>query len=102
MNQPLVNNAADEEQTGRAKYKEKHKRERELNDVRWVLSTPQGRRFYWRYLEDCGVFKSSFVGQFQTFFLEGQRNVALKLLADLNDADPNAYVTMLNESKKEQ
>lgn len=81
----------------------KHKRARdiELDDVKWILSTPQGRRFMWRYLGECGVFKSSFVGQYQTFFNEGERNIGLKLLADVNDAHPEAYVLMMKEARKD-
>jgi hypothetical protein len=84
-----------------AEQKQKRQRDIELDDVKWILSTPQGRRFMWRYLGECGVFKSSFVGQFQTFFNEGERNVGLKLLADVNDAHPEAYVTMMKEARKD-
>ena len=42
---PLVKNAADPGQVKEAESKLKRHRERELNDVRAVLSTPEGRRF---------------------------------------------------------
>lgn len=94
-------NLANEAQVKEAKLKEKRGRERELDDVRYVLNSKQGRRFLWRYLAECGVYRSSFNGQFQTFFNEGQRNVGLKLLADIQEASPEAYVTMMKESKGE-
>ncbi len=94
-----MKNAADRSQVKQAEYKQKRSRENELDDVRHVLSTPNGRRFFWRYLSECGVFKTSFDGSSRTYFNEGERNVGLKLMADVNDADPEAYVTMLLESR---
>lgn len=85
----------------KAEGREKRKRDTELDDIKWVLSTPMGRRFIWRYLGECGIFRSSFVGQFQTFFHEGERNIGLKLLADVNDSQPEAYVIMMKEARKD-
>lgn len=99
MQQPLVKNAASESQVNTASDKMQGTRDRELNDVRHVLGSIQGRRLIWRYLETCGVFRTSFTGSSQTFFNEGERNIGLKLLADINEASPESYLTMLKESK---
>lgn len=100
--QSLVKNAADAQQVKEAEGKEKRGRERELGDVAEVLSTVQGRRFMWRYLTVCGIFKTSYSSDANnTFYLEGQRNIGLQLIADVNEADPTAYVTMMQESNKE-
>ena len=93
-------NAADEQQVSNAKQKEKLQRERELNDLRFILSTDQGRRTMWRYLELCGVYKSSFTGSSETFFLEGQRNIGLKIIADIMESDPEAYIKMQKTNKE--
>jgi hypothetical protein len=90
-------NAADETQVRERGNKEKLRRAQELDDVREILRTKGGRRFYWRYLTDCGLFKTSMTGNSQTYFLEGQRNVGLKLLADMNQAAPEAYLLMQQE-----
>lgn len=95
----LVKNAADPEQVQQAKEKAESLNDRRLNDVREVLNTVRGRRFYWTLLEFCGVFKTSNADEFQIFFNEGMRNVGLKLLADVNEAAPEAYLKMLGESK---
>lgn len=97
----LVRNAADPEQVAQAKEKIESINDRRLNDIREVLSTRRGRRFYWELLEFCGIFKTSNSDQFQIFFNEGMRNVGLKLLADVNEASPEAYLLMLRESKEE-
>ena len=95
-----VKNAADENQVRDAKEKDKLRNEKDANDLRWVLSMPQGRRFLWKLLETCGVYRSSFTGSSETFFLEGQRNVGLQLLAQITAADSEQYLTMIRESKK--
>jgi hypothetical protein len=92
--------AGDETQVEAAWLKADRVRDHELGDLRSVLATAEGRRLVWRYLTRCGVFKTSMTGSSQTFFLEGQRNVGLWLLADINAADPGAYVTMLAESRE--
>ena len=95
----LVKNAADPQQVKQAGGAQRRKREMELRDVANILESQSGRRFVWRYLEECGVFKTSFTGTSQTFYLEGQRNIGLKLLADVNDAAPDAYLVMLKENR---
>jgi len=97
----LVRNAADPAQVKEAERKERFGRERELEDVRFILQTLQGRRLIWRYLALCGVFRTSFTGNSHTFFNEGERNIGLKLLADVNEADPESYLKMMKESKSE-
>ena len=97
----LVKNAADPEQVAAAKEKAESINDRRLNDIREVLSTRRGRRFFWRYLEVCGVYKTSNADEHQIFFNEGMRNVGLQLLADLNEAEPEVYMVMLREAQEE-
>lgn len=98
----FVKNAADPKQVQRAGEKAVRGREREISDILWILSDPRGRRFFWRYLGICGVFRQSFTGNSTTFFNEGERNVGLKLLSDLNDARPEAYIEMMKEAKNKE
>lgn len=94
-------NAGDEEQVAERTKKGKSGRDRELDDIRFVLSDKRGRRFYWKKLSDCGVFRTSFTGSSnQTCFNEGQRSVGLILLHDLMEADPEKYLLMTNEHKE--
>lgn len=99
MSGPLVRNASDEVQVKDAKIKVKMGREQEVNDLKFILATEQGRRFMWRYLEMCGVYRTSFTGSSETYFLEGQRNIGLKLIADIVEADPDAYLKMIKANK---
>lgn len=94
-------NAADIEQVKEAASKEKRGKEQRCDDMLMVLSTPQGRRFIWRYLTECGVFRTSYTGDAtNTIYLEGQRNMGLKILSDVNEASPEAYIKMMLESKE--
>jgi len=92
---PLVQNSADPDQVKKAKDKEKYNREDELHDLKQVLSTNEGKRFIWRYLEKCGVFTSSFTGNSETFFKEGGRNIGLQLLADVQEANIESLIEMM-------
>lgn len=77
------------------------RREEEVQDVAMLLASRTGRRFVWRYLTLCGVFKTSFDNSGSvTAFNEGQRNIGLRLMADVNDAAPDSYQVMLRESKE--
>lgn len=99
---PLVRNAADPEQVQVAATKQKRARELELDDTRSILNTVEGRRFFWRYLNTTGVFMSSMTGDSYTFFKEGERNVGLRMLADINEAYPESYALMMKEAAARQ
>lgn len=98
----LVGNAADEKQVKRADLKERDTRRRELEDIKVVLSTRNGRRFYWRYLNKCGIFSSCYVSDSRVYFNEGMRNIGILLVVDLNEADPEAYLTMMAEARADE
>ena len=74
-------------------------RQVEANDIKWLMSSKQGRRIAWRLLERAGVYRSSFTGNSETFFREGQRDQGLRLIADIHTHCPDAYALMLTEAK---
>lgn len=75
-----------------------------LDDIRWVLSNPKGRRLVWWVLSLCGVFRASFVPKDsnQTAFNEGRRDVGLRLLLEIGSANPKAYSQMEDEVLADQ
>lgn len=98
----MVSNAADEKQVKEAERKGKLARDREIDDVRFILSSETGRRFIWKTLERCKVFELSFNHSGAiTSFNEGMRNIGLILLSDVMGANPEAYLQMMKENKKE-
>lgn len=96
----LVKNAADPEQVSAAVEQENFIRNSEVDDLLFVLSTVQGRRFIWRLLGFCGVRQTVYATDpHHTYFLEGKRTVGLKLHADIEEHRPEAYLEMINENK---
>ena len=100
MDRPLVKNAADARDVKRARQHDKWALERERTDLAHVLETPQGRRFLWKLLSDCGVFKLSFqYGDAQsTAFHEGSRRIGLALMVAIQELDPTLYHRMAKEA----
>lgn len=98
----VVKNAADEQQVKEASLKVRRGRQQELLDLMFILSDKRGRRFFWRYLTKCGVFRTSADNSGSwTYFNEGRRDIGLQMLADVDEASPESYALMLRESKEE-
>lgn len=90
---------AQERATAAAEATRKRLSKRDSEDLRTVLSQVQGRRFVWGLLEQCGVFRTSYTGNNDTFFREGQRNVGLLVLNSIHASCPEKYELMLKESR---
>jgi hypothetical protein len=52
-----------------------------IEDFKKTFTTPWGQRIYKHLLARCHVFSTTFTGNSKTFFLEGERNIGLYLLA---------------------
>lgn len=94
-----VKNAADPKQVEKAKSEENRIENRSREDLKAVVSTVNGRRFIWKYLDLCGIYKTTFTGGSETFFLEGKRAVGLTLLKDVIDASPETFIVMQKENQ---
>lgn len=76
-------------------------RRRELEDLRWLMAHPQGRRIGERLLSETGVFRSSFNHSGSVMaFAEGKRQIGLWLTAELLEASPDGYFKILKQSQK--
>lgn len=73
--------------------------DQEKMDMQWLMGSKRGRRIMWRLLERTGVYRSSFTGNSETFFREGQRNVGLMLMAQVHEVCPDQYAVMLKEQQ---
>lgn len=70
------------------------------NGLRQLLATADGRRFAWLFLADCRVFSQPFSSNaLQTSFNCGELNVGQKLLAEITEADPDAFLVMMKENQ---
>lgn len=96
-------NASDPQEIEEQQEKLDLQREKELNDLRFVLKTAQGRRVFKRILDKGGIFRNSFTGNSKTFFLEGRRDLAQFLLAEGLEAAPQEMLSVLiNMQEKEK
>lgn len=91
---------------GQKKAREEHEDSRKLaalteqEDFRWLMSDKKGRRILWRLFEMTGVYRTSFTGNEETFFREGQRNVGLMLVDRVFACDlEDQFATMQRENK---
>lgn len=101
MTQPrsAVGNAGDEEQVARANRKQKLERDRELDDLRAVLSTPAGRRLLWRFMDRYMAFRSIFSTDALIMARNsGWQDVAHWIMHEIELAKPDAFLTMMQEN----
>jgi hypothetical protein len=63
-----------------------------------VMAEPIGREFFYDLLASCHVYSTSFAtNALAMAFREGERNVGLRLAADLTEATPDLFLLMLKE-----
>lgn len=97
----LVQNASDPQQVKNAGRDEKELKRRERNDIEFLLSSPQGRRFLWKLLCECGIYELSYVQDSDmTAFNEGRRTVGNNILSDILDVDPDGYSMLIKENRE--
>jgi hypothetical protein len=64
-----------------------------------VMSEPIGREYFYDLLTSCHVYTSSFgTNALAMAFREGERNVGIRIGADLTEASPGLYLEMLKEA----
>lgn len=98
----LVGNAADSEQVNEAGKRLQITREDELNDIRSVLSTKQGRRFIWRLLDRCGVHRSIWSQSALIHYNAGQQDIGHFIEAEIVNADENLLFLIISEHRKDK
>lgn len=74
-----------------------------VEDLRWVMSSPKGRRFMWWLIGLAGVYRPSFNNSGSvTAFNEGQRNVGLALLAQISEHCHGEFLRMQEEQRTDK
>ena len=68
------------------------------DDLDFMLRNPQSRRFLWWLLSSCGIYATSFNESAALAALrEGERNVGLRVLAEIGRVYPLAYAELMRE-----
>lgn len=80
--------------------KARDNRRREMDDLRWLLGHPQGRRIVSRLLAEAGLFRSSFNHSGSVMaWNEGRRQIGLWLTGELMEANADGYMRVLKDFK---
>lgn len=96
MTDERLPSVSDPRQVDERARKARNNRKQELEDMKAVLATPEGRRFVWRLLER--VYQASFNPNNSVMsFNEGERNAALKLWKDVIEADPSVIPKLMTQ-----
>ena len=76
---------------------------RNIADLQKLLRLPEFRRFIWNLWSDTGIFRDPFQQNAMTMSREcGIQSVGKKVLADINEADVNAFAGIQREFISEQ
>jgi len=101
MSDKQVINTGDEKQVKKRKTKFQLVRENELEELKTILATGAGIKFFSRMLERCHMFATlSHLDPQQMAVQSGQRDLGLWLIQEIEAAEPNGYVKLVNERVK--
>ncbi len=98
-----MNRADREAEAKRLKDISAKETEKRLNDLRKVLSIPEGRRLFWWLMSETGLFKNDFIGEVSLLqFQSGQKNIGSMILGYIEMAGPGIYPRMRREAISNQ
>ena len=90
-------------QKARIEKEAEYLRARNIRDLQKLLTYPEFRRFVWDMWATTGIFLDPFSTNALTMSRAcGQQDVGKKLLADVNDADVNAFGRIQREFVSER
>lgn len=73
------------------------------DDLAWVMSDKRGRRFVWSELGRNGLHVQTYSpNNSEQCFRSGERNAALKLMADVMRVSPERYLLMQQEAIEQE
>ena len=99
----MAHNPSDAGSVKEMERKDKDRTRIQREELMALLGNGAFRKFLWRYLASCGVFRSSFSSNALVMARdEGERNVGLKILAEINEVHPESYLVMQEESRMEE
>ncbi len=76
------------------------KRLKEIEDLRFVLKTTEGRRVFWRLMAHCRVLESIWDGSAKIHYNSGRQDVGHFVMAEVIQANEDAYLLMMKENKE--
>ena len=92
----MTEQADRQEQQKREKLQEKNSND----ELRELLMNPLSRRALARLVAGTGVFRSSMTGNSETFALEGERRVGLRIINIVEHVAPGVFKEFLSLTKE--
>lgn len=65
-----------------------------LNSFVQVLTTEAGQNVVWHILSQCGIYDGGFVQGELSYFNQGMREIGLRIIGVMHDADPAMYAKL--------
>ena len=76
-------------------------RQQQVDDLKWLMAHPQGRRIVARFFDRTGIRRTPFNTNGSTMaFAAGAQNVGLWLEAEVLEASFDGYMKLLKEFQK--
>lgn len=73
------------------------------DDIKFLMSVPQGRSFFWSLLSDCNIFHTSFSSDLAVMsFNAGKRDIGLKVFDIVTTHCHDNYVLAAKEAKERE
>lgn len=91
----------EDEAKRRAMARAAREAEQQGRDVAVLLDQVEFRRFLRRYLARCNVFQSTFTGNSETFFREGQRSIGTTMFGEVMAVAPQRFAQIMAEKMPE-
>lgn len=97
----MVYNADDPKQVKNAKDKAALDDAMKLGEIKNVMQSYPGRAWIYSMLARCSIYEEPFVMGYPdgTAFNNGKANIGRQLLAEVQQAAPDLYLTMIQEAK---
>lgn len=91
-------NDVNQDDKKRQEQKQKLKRENDLDDLKYLMQSHQGRRFFWRLLGHCSVYNSIFnTNALVQSHNSGKQDVGHFVQGEIIQASPDGYLKMQSE-----
>lgn len=103
MTKPLVTDATDRRQIKDAERKVELKLTEQQRDLIKILSLPEGRRLFWRLLNEAGVFESVWESSAKIHYNAGRQDfghLIMRMIVD--EAGEQFYFEMMTENRKDK
>lgn len=77
---------------------QRFRRQQQIDDIKWLMGHPQGRRFATRLLEETGLRRTSFNTSGSVMAMnEGRKQLGYFLEGELLEIAPEGYLKLLME-----